>query len=125
MTSTIKNISVEDAFSYLLADNDSDLSDSEFELSDDFSDENGENENENMNENMRQRIITRGGSNAVLRRTHRIRTRAGRINNSMWVEGRDKILEESWSKIDREPQVIILTDNLDCKFLSIKVMLGF
>ena len=81
MASTSKSISVEDAVSYLLADNDSDLSDSE--LSDDSSDENGENENENMNENMRQIIRTRGGSNAVLRRTHRIRTRGGRINNSI------------------------------------------
>ena len=81
MASTSKSISVEDAVSYLLADNDSDLSDSK--LSDDSSDENGENENENMNENMRQIIRTRGGSNAVLRRTHRIRTRGGRINNSI------------------------------------------
>ena len=50
-------ISVEDTVSYLLADNESDLSDSEFELSDDSSDENGENENENMNENMRKRTM--------------------------------------------------------------------
>ena len=92
-------------FLYLLADNDSDLSDSEFELSDDSSNENGENENENMNENMRKRIRTRGGSNAVLRRTHRIYTRGGCINNSIGVEERDKILEESWSKVDRELQV--------------------
>ena len=105
MAPTSKNISVEDTVSYLLADIDSDLSDSEFELSDDSSDENRENENENMNENMRKRIRTRGGSNAVLRRTHRIRTRGGRINNSIRVEERDKILEESWSKVDREPQV--------------------
>ena len=95
IASTSKNISVEDAVSYLLADNDSDLSDSEFELSDDSSDENEENENENMNENMRKRIRTRGGSNAVLRRTHRIRTRGGRINNSTVAEERDKILQES------------------------------
>ena len=74
-------------------------------MSDDSSDENGENENENMNENTRKRIRTRGGSNAVLRRTLRIRTRGGRINNSIGLEERDKILEESWSKIDREPQV--------------------
>ena len=65
MASTSKNISVEDAVSYLLADNDSDLPDSEFELSDDSSDENGE--TENMNENMRKRTRTRGGSNAVFR----------------------------------------------------------
>ena len=105
MASTSKNISVEDAVSYLLADNDSDLLDSEFELSDDSSDENGENENENMNENMRKKISTRGGSNAVLRRTHKLRTKGGRINNSTGAEERDKILEESWSKVDREPQV--------------------
>ena len=86
-------------------DNESDLSDSEFELSEDSSDENGENENENMNENMRKRIKTRGGSNAVLRRIHRIRTRGGRINNSTGVEERDKILEESWSKVERKPHV--------------------
>ena len=93
MTSTSKNISVEDVASYLLPDNDS-------------SDENGENENENMNENMKKKKIrTRGGSNAVLRRTHRIRTRGGHINNSIGVEEREKILEESWSKVDREPQV--------------------
>ena len=53
MASTTKNISVEDAVSYLLPDNDSDLSDSELELSDDLSDENRENENENRKENMR------------------------------------------------------------------------
>ena len=105
MASTSKTISVEDAVSYLLSDNDSDLSDSEFELSDDSFDENGENENENINENMRKRIRIRGGRNAVLRRTHIIRTRGGRINNSIGVEERDKILEESWSKVDREPQV--------------------
>ena len=87
MVSTSKNISVEDAVSYLPADNDSNLSDSEFELSDDSSDKNGENEN------------------AVLRKTHRIRTRGGRINNSIGVEERDKILEENWSKVDRKPQV--------------------
>ena len=86
-------------------DNESDLSDSEFELSEDSSDENGENENENMNENMKKRIRTRGGSNAVLRRIHRIRTRGGRINNSTGVGERDKILEESWSKADRKPHV--------------------
>ena len=74
MTSTSKIISVEDAVSYLLADNDPDLSDSEFELSDNSSDENGENENGNMNKNTRKRR-TRDGSNAVFRRTHRIRTR--------------------------------------------------
>ena len=78
---------------------------SDSELSDDSSDENGENENENMNENMRQIIRTRGGSNAVLRRSHRIRTRGGRIYNSIGVEERDNILAESWSKVDREPQV--------------------
>ena len=60
MTSTSKNLSVEDAVSYLLAYNDSDLSDSKFEPSDDSSDENGKNENENMNENMRKRIRRRG-----------------------------------------------------------------
>ena len=46
------NISVEDAFSYLLADNDSVLSDSEIELPYNLPNENEENENENMNENM-------------------------------------------------------------------------
>ena len=105
MTSTSKNLSVEDAVSYLLAYNDSDLSDSKFEPSDDSPDENGKNENENMNENMRKRIRRRGGSNAVLRRTRRIGTRGGRINNSIGVEERDKILEKSWCKVDREPQV--------------------
>ena len=106
MTSTSKIISVEDAVSYLLADNDPDLSDSEFELSDNSSDENGENENGNMNKNTR-KIRTRDGSNAVFRRTHRIRTRGhiGHINNSIGLEERDKILEESWSKVDREPHV--------------------
>ena len=122
MASTSKGISVEDAVSYFLVDNDSDLSDSEFELSDDSSDEKEENENENMNENMRKRIGTRGGTRCVLMRTHRLRARGGRIINSIEVEERDKVLEESWSKVDREP---LLTDNLDCKFLSIKVMLGF
>ena len=58
-----------------------------------------------MNENMRKRIRTKGGNNAVLRRTHRICTRGGRINNSLGVEERDKKLEESWSKFDGEPQV--------------------
>ena len=67
----------------------------------------------------RRRRRTRGGSNAVLRRTHRIRTREGRINNSIGVEERDKILEKSWSKVDKELQI------QNCKFLSIKVMLGF
>ena len=43
---------------------------------------------------MRKRIRTAGGSNAVLRRTHRIRTREGRINNSIGFEEREKILEE-------------------------------
>ena len=52
MASTNKNISIEDAVSHLLAYNDSDLSDSEFQLSDDSSDENGENENENMKTKM-------------------------------------------------------------------------
>ena len=104
MTSTSKIISVEDAVSYLLADNDPDLSDSEFELSDNSSDENGENENGNMNKNTR-KIRTRDGSNAVFRRTHRIQTRGGHINNSIGLEERDKILEESWSKVDREPHV--------------------
>ena len=70
MASTDKNISVEGVVSYLLAYNDSDLSDLEFELSDDSSDENRENENKNMNENMRKRIKTRGRSNADHRRTH-------------------------------------------------------
>ena len=74
-------------------------------MSDASSDENGENENENMNENMRKRIRTTVESNAVIRRTHRIRTRGGRINNSIWLEERDKMLEKSWSKVDREPQV--------------------
>ena len=74
-------------------------------MSDDSSNENGENENENMNENMRKGIRARGGSNAVLRRAHRIRTRGGGINNLIGVEERDKILEESWSKDEREPQV--------------------
>ena len=60
MASTGKNISGEDAFSSLLADNDSDLSDSGFELSDDSPNKNGENENENMNGNMGKRIRTRG-----------------------------------------------------------------
>ena len=100
-----KNISVEDAVSYLFAGNDSDFSDIEFELSDDSSEENGERENENMNRNMRKRIRTRGGSNAVLWRIHRIRTRGGRINNSIGVEERDKILEERWSRVDKELQV--------------------
>ena len=50
MASTSKNISVEDAVSYL------------FELSDDLSDENGEKKNKNMNKNMRKRIRTRGGT---------------------------------------------------------------
>ena len=77
MASTSKSISVEDAVSYLFADNDSDLPDSEFELSDDSSDENGD--TENMNENMKKITRTRGGSNAVFRSTHRIRTRGGRI----------------------------------------------
>ena len=54
---------------------------------------------------MRKRIRTGGGSNAVLRRTHRIPTRGGRINNSIAVEEGDKILEESWSKVYRELQV--------------------
>ena len=58
-----------------------------------------------MNENMRKRTRIRDGSNAVLRRTHRIRTRGGRINNSIGVEERDKILEEIWSKVDRGSQV--------------------
>ena len=105
MTSTSKNLSVEDAVSYLLAYSDSDLSDSKFEPSDDSPDENGKNENENMNENMRKRIRRRGGSNAVPRRTRRIGTRGGRINKSIGVEERDKILEKSWCKVDREPQV--------------------
>ena len=105
MASTTKNISVEDAVSYLLPDNDSDLSDSELELSDDLSDENRENDNENRKENMRKRIRPRIGSNAVLRRTHRVRTRRGHINNSIGVEERDKVLEESWCKVDRELQV--------------------
>ena len=104
ITSTSKNLSVEDAVPYLLAYNDSDLSNSKFEPSDDLSDENGKNENENMNENMRKRI-RRGWGNAVLRRTRRIRTRGERINNSIGVEERDKILEKSWCKVDREPQV--------------------
>ena len=98
MASTTKNISVEDAKS----ENDSDLSDSELELSDDLSDENRENENENRKENMRKRIRPRIGSNAVLRRTHRIHTRRGHIINSIGVEERDKVLEESWCKVDRE-----------------------
>ena len=105
MASTSENISVEDTVSYFLADNDSDLSDSEPELSYGSSNENGENENENVNENMRKRIRTRGGTNAVLRRTHRIGTRGGLINNSVGVEERDKILEENWSKVDMEAQV--------------------
>ena len=64
-------------------------------MSDDSSDENGEIENENMKENMRKGIRARGGSNAVPRRAHRIRTRGGGINNLIGVEERDKILEES------------------------------
>ena len=52
MVFTRINISVEDAFFYLLADNDSVLSDSEIELPYNLPDENEENENENMNENM-------------------------------------------------------------------------
>ena len=54
---------------------------------------------------MKKIIRTRVGSNVVLRRTHRIHTRGGCINNSIGVEERDKILEESWFKVDREPQV--------------------
>ena len=100
MASTSKNISVEDAVSYLLADNDSDLPDSEFELSDDSSDENGE--TENMNENMRKRTRTRGGSNAAFRSKHRIRTRGGHIYKSRGAEERDKRLEKSWSKVDKK-----------------------
>ena len=100
MASTGKNISGEDAVSSLLADNDSDLSDSGFELSDDSPNKNGENENENMNGNMGKRIRTRGWSNTVLRRTNRIRTRGGSIDNS--IEERDKILEESFSKVGRQ-----------------------
>ena len=105
MAPIIKNISVEDTVSFLLADNESDLSDSGFELSDDSSDGNGENENNNMNENMRKRIRTKGGSNAILRRTHRIRTRGGRINNSIGLKKETKKLEENWSKVDRQPRV--------------------
>ena len=52
MVFTRINISVEDAFSNLLADNDSVLSDSEIELPYNLPSENEENENENMNENM-------------------------------------------------------------------------
>ena len=74
-------------------------------MSDHSSDENGENENKNMNENTKKRIRTRGGSNAVLRRTQRIHARGGPINNSIEVQERDKILKENWSKVDREPQV--------------------
>ena len=74
-------------------------------MSNDSSDENGENENENMNGNMRKGIRAWGGSDAVLRRAHRIRTKGGVINNLIGIEERDKILEESWSKVEREPQV--------------------
>ena len=43
---------------------------------------------------MGKRIRIADGSNAVLRRTHRIRTRGGRINNSIGVKERQKILEK-------------------------------
>ena len=58
-----------------------------------------------MKENMRKRIRTRGGSNADLRRTRRKHIRGGRTNNLIGVEQRNKIFEEDWSKIDREPKV--------------------
>ena len=94
-------------------------------MSNDSSDENGENENENMNGNMRKGIRAWGGSDAVLRRAHRIRTKGGVINNLIGIEERDKILEKAGPKLKENPKYTILTDNLDCKFVSIKVMLGF
>ena len=54
-----------------------------------------------------------------------MRTRGGRINNSIGVEERDKILEESWSKVDSEPQVCNFNGQPGLKFFSKKVMIGF
>ena len=70
-----------------------------------FTSRQSSNLNELRNGNMRKRIKTRGRSNADHRGTHWIRIGGGRNNNSIGVEQRDKILEESWSKVDTEPKV--------------------